>query len=158
MRMFAELLPSAVFRYFSCRWYRSPELLFGAPLYSTGVDMWAAGCIFAEIVFRVPLFPGMFFYPYSHSISLCRTLYKCTGDTDLEQLGRIFNILGTPTAQNWPRASLLPNFVEFEPRSPMNLAELFSRSHSAELDLLKGLLTLDPAQRLTATQVNYHLA
>jgi serine/threonine protein kinase len=33
-------------------------LLFGAPLYSTGVDLWAVGCIFAEIVFRVPLFPG----------------------------------------------------------------------------------------------------
>lgn len=38
----------------------------------------------------------------------------------------------------------------------MNLAELFSRSHAAELDLLKGLLTLDPTQRLTATQVNEH--
>eukprot|EP01032_Pedospumella_encystans_P023077 gene23077-26133_t len=117
------------------RWYRSPELLFGAPLYSTGVDMWAAGCIFAEIVFRVPLFPG---------------------DSDLEQLGRIFNVLGTPTTLNWPGAALLPNYVEFEPRSPMNLAELFSRSHSAELDLLKGLLTPDPAKRLTATQALQH--
>lgn len=62
-------------------------------------------------------------------------------------------MLGTPTAQNWPGAALLPNYVEFEPRTPMNLAELFSRSHSAELDLLKGLLALDPTKRLNATQV-----
>jgi len=75
------------------------------------------------------------------------------GDSDLEQLGRIFNVLGTPTAQSWPRASLLPSYVEFEPREAMNLAELFSRSHAAELDLLRGLLALDPARRLTATQV-----
>lgn len=84
------------------------------------------------------------------------SLYSRLGDSDLEQLGRIFNVLGTPTTQNWPRASTLPNYIEFEPREAMNLAELFSRSHAAELDLLKGLLTLDPAQRLTATQVTEH--
>lgn len=43
------------------RWYRAPELLFGAPLYSGAVDIWAVGCIFAELIFRVPLFPGMFY-------------------------------------------------------------------------------------------------
>src|SRR5437660_933005 len=42
------------------RWYRAPELLFGAPLYSGAVDVWAVGCIFAELIFRVPLFPGKF--------------------------------------------------------------------------------------------------
>eukprot|EP00981_Chlorochromonas_danica_P013643 scaffold6599_cov166-Ochromonas_danica.AAC.1 len=39
------------------RWYRAPELLFGAQYYSVGVDIWAVGCIFAEIVLRSPLFP-----------------------------------------------------------------------------------------------------
>lgn len=42
-----------------CRWYRSPELLFGARYYGTGVDMWAVGCIFAEMIFRSPLFQGL---------------------------------------------------------------------------------------------------
>ena len=76
-----------------------------------------------------------------------------TGDSDIEQLGKIFNVLGTPTTQNWPKVELLPNYVEFEPRSPMNLTELFSRNRSAELELLLAMLALDPAKRLTATQV-----
>ena len=40
-------------------WYRAPELLFGASLYAGGVDIWAMGCILAELVLRAPLFPGI---------------------------------------------------------------------------------------------------
>ena len=40
------------------RWYRAPELFFGCRHYAEGVDMWAVGCIFAEIYLRVPLFQG----------------------------------------------------------------------------------------------------
>lgn len=43
--------------YVATRWYRSPELLVGAP-YSKEVDIWALGCIFAEIIDGNPLFPG----------------------------------------------------------------------------------------------------
>lgn len=39
-------------------WYRSPEILLGGRQYSTGVDMWSAGAIFAEMCTRKPLFPG----------------------------------------------------------------------------------------------------
>lgn len=39
-------------------WYRSPEILLGGRQYSTGVDMWSVGCIFAEMCTRKPLFPG----------------------------------------------------------------------------------------------------
>ncbi|CAI8043245.1 Cyclin-dependent kinase 7 [Geodia barretti] len=63
------------------RWYRSPELLFGARLYGTGVDIWAVGCIIAELLLRVPFIPG---------------------DTDLGQLTKIFEICGTPTEEIWP--------------------------------------------------------
>lgn len=76
-----------------------------------------------------------------------------TGDSDLEQLGKIFNVLGTPTAESWPRAELLPAYVSFEPRQPMNLAELFPRSRGVELDLLRCMLTLDPVKRISAEQV-----
>jgi cyclin-dependent kinase 7 len=39
-------------------WYRAPELLFGATQYSVGIDMWAMGCVMAELILRTPLFPG----------------------------------------------------------------------------------------------------
>ena len=42
----------------SSRWYRAPELLFGAADYGAGVDVWAAGCVFAELLLLWPLFPG----------------------------------------------------------------------------------------------------
>ena len=44
--------------YVSTRWYRAPELLVGDAAYSTSVDVWAIGCIFAEILNGLPLFPG----------------------------------------------------------------------------------------------------
>lgn len=64
-----------------CRWYRPPELLFGARSYSTGVDNWAAGCIFAELMLRVPYMAG---------------------ESDFEQLNTIFSALGSPTEAEWP--------------------------------------------------------
>jgi serine/threonine protein kinase len=111
------------------------------------VDVWAAGCIFAEIVFRTPLFPG---------------------DSDLEQLAKIFNLLGTPTVGNWPGATLLPDYCEFEPRAPLSLLPLFRKGGGggggggdggggggvpADQDLLLKMLTLDPSKRITAAQV-----
>lgn len=70
----------------SNRWYRPPELLFGARSYSTGVDNWAAGCIFAELMLRVPYMAG---------------------ESDFEQLNTIFSALGTPTEAEWPVSSSL---------------------------------------------------
>lgn len=64
---------------------RSPELLFGARQYGTGVDMWAVGCILAELLLRVPFLPG---------------------ESDLDQLTRIFQVFGTPNEQNWPVSTM----------------------------------------------------
>ena len=61
--------------------FRSPELLFGARKYGVGVDMWAVGCIVAELLLRVPFLPG---------------------ESDLDQLTRIFQALGSPTEESWP--------------------------------------------------------
>jgi cyclin-dependent kinase 7 len=63
------------------RWYRAPELLFGARMYGTGVDIWAVGCILAELLLRVPLLPG---------------------ETDLDQLHKIVQAFGTPDESIWP--------------------------------------------------------
>ena len=61
--------------------YRSPELLFGARMYGTGVDIWAVGCILAELLLRIPFFPG---------------------ESDLDQLTKIFQAMGTPNDEIWP--------------------------------------------------------
>lgn len=53
------------------RWYRPPELLMGSSTYSYGVDMWAAGCVLAELLLRKPWFPG---------------------NCDMDQLDRIFKV------------------------------------------------------------------
>ena len=69
-------------------WYRSPEVLLGTT-YATPVDIWSCGCIFAELFSRKPLFPGQY---------------------ELDQLGKIFNVLGTPSESEWPEdTSVLRN-------------------------------------------------
>jgi cell division cycle 2-like len=69
-------------------WYRSPELLLGAKEYGTAVDMWSIGCIFAELILKQPLFQGK---------------------SEIDQLSKIFELMGVPTDQNWPGWRRLPN-------------------------------------------------
>lgn len=70
------------------RWYRSPELLFGARGYGTGVDLWAVGCILGELFLRKAIFPG---------------------ESDIDQLVKIFTVLGVPKEEDWPVRFLLMN-------------------------------------------------
>jgi len=72
-------------------WYRAPELLLGLQQYSTGLDIWSVGCIFAELTSRKPLFPG---------------------DSEIDELFKIFRHLGTPTEDLWPGVTKLPHFLE----------------------------------------------
>ncbi|KAL3119461.1 hypothetical protein niasHT_008975 [Heterodera trifolii] len=68
-------------------WYRAPELLLGTKLYTTPVDMWSVGCIFAEFLKLEPLFPGR---------------------TEIDQMQKIFKEVGTPNEQIWPGCMELP--------------------------------------------------
>ncbi|EMP36537.1 Cyclin-dependent kinase 7 [Chelonia mydas] len=113
------------------RWYRAPELLFGARMYGVGVDMWAVGCILAELLLRVPFLPG---------------------DSDLDQLTKIFETLGTPTEDQWPGMSSLPDYVTFKSFPGMPLQHIFSAAGDDLLDLLQGLFIFNPCTRVTATQ------
>ena len=113
------------------RWYRSPELLFGARLYGTGVDMWAMGCIIAELLLRVPFLPG---------------------DTDLGQLTKIFEVCGTPSEDSWPRVTHLPDYVSFKEMPGIPFREIFSAATDDLLRLLTWCFVLDPSERCTATQ------
>ncbi|KAK3782236.1 hypothetical protein RRG08_048694 [Elysia crispata] len=113
------------------RWYRCPELLFGARSYGDGVDIWAVGCIAAELLIRAPFLPG---------------------DTDLDQLNRIFQVLGTPTEADWPDMKCLPDYVTFKefPRHPMK--EIFTAASDDLLDVLDMTLAINPARRCSASQ------
>ncbi|KAG5517818.1 hypothetical protein PMAC_000272 [Pneumocystis sp. 'macacae'] len=114
------------------RWYRSPELLFGAKSYGTGVDIWSIGCIFAELMLRTPYLPG---------------------NTDVDQLDTIFRALGTPTDEDWPGMRQLPDFVEFKQYpKPAHQRDLFTAASEEELHLLEWLLLFDPLKRPSAKQ------
>jgi len=117
------------------RWYRPPELLFGAKNYGVGVDMWAMGCILAELLLRVPFLPG---------------------ESDLGQLSKIFETLGTPTEADWKDIKSLPDYVDFKKFPRIPLTEIFSAASDDLLDLLEKLFLYDPVLRIDATQALKH--
>ncbi|XP_015517394.1 cyclin-dependent kinase 5 [Neodiprion pinetum] len=118
-------------------WYRPPDVLFGAKLYTTSIDMWSAGCIFAELANAGrPLFPG----------------------SDVEdQLKRIFKMLGTPTEETWPGLTTLPDYKSFPPYPTLGgLPQFAPKLNSRGKDLLQRLLVCNPALRLSADEAMAH--
>lgn len=113
------------------RWYRSPELLFGAKQYGACVDMWALGCIFAELLLRLPFLPG---------------------ESDLDQLTKIFQVFGNPTEQSWPAVKTLSDYVEFKPYPPVPLKNIFIAAGDDLLDVLGALLVLNPLKRKNCSE------
>lgn len=114
------------------RWYKGPELLYGATKYGKGLDMWAVGCIFAELLTGKPLFPGI---------------------TDIDQLSRIVRVLGAPNENMWPGVSSLPDFdkISFsDERDPLSLRNLLPQTSPSALKFLEKFLVLDPERRITA--------
>lgn len=118
-------------------WYRAPDVLFGAKLYTTSIDMWSAGCIFAELANAGrPLFPG--------------------SDVD-DQLKRIFKLLGTPTEESWPGMTTLPDYKSFPMYNPnANFLLVTPKLNARGRDLLQKLLVCNPANRLFAEEAMSH--
>ncbi|KAG8926287.1 Cyclin-dependent kinase catalytic subunit [Tulasnella sp. 418] len=98
-------------------WYRSPEVLLGARNYSTSIDMWSVGCIMAEMLMRgVPLFPG---------------------DSEIDQIFKIFRIMGTPNEDIWPGVSQLPDYKPTFPQwSPQPLSKVIEGIDDVACDLI----------------------
>lgn len=123
----------------SSRWYRAPEVLFGATQYGPAIDVWAAGLIIAELFNGEPLVPG---------------------SSDIEQLARVLAARGTPleSTPSWKGAKDLPDFkkVSFKPTIKPNIQSLVPKAPQAALDLIDSLLTLDPARRPTAAVALTH--
>ncbi|KAE7996959.1 hypothetical protein FH972_001635 [Carpinus fangiana] len=116
-------------------WYRAPEILLGGRAYSTGVDMWSIGCIFAEMCTKKPLFPG---------------------DSEIDEIFKIFRILGTPTEADWPGVTSFPDFKPSFPKWTRNDEALVPSLSDDGLDLLEALLIYDPANRISAKQALQH--
>lgn len=131
-------------------WYRAPEVLLGSRHYSTAIDMWSVGCIFAEMAMQgTPLFPGdseidQIFKIFRYVSLYCRYLH----------LLRILHprILGTPNEEVWPGVSSLPDYKPTFPQwSRQELSRIVNTIGEDGLDMLKKTLTYDSAKRLSGT-------
>ncbi|XP_055379789.1 cyclin-dependent kinase 10 [Condylostylus longicornis] len=114
-------------------WYRSPELLLGSLHQTTAIDMWALGCIFGELLSHKPLLPG---------------------NTEVEQLEMIIDLLGTPSEAIWPEYPSLPALKSFTLKNQPynNLKTKFPWLSAAGLRLLNFLFMYDPKKRATADE------
>lgn len=114
-------------------WYRAPELLLNSPTHTTGVDIWAAGCILGELLLHKPLLPGR---------------------TEVQQLDMIIDLLGTPHSAIWPEMDQLPALQNFTLKNQPynNLKHKFPYLSAAGLRLLNFLFMYDPAKRATAEE------
>ncbi|XP_071817376.1 cyclin-dependent kinase 20-like [Apostichopus japonicus] len=119
------------------RWYRAPELLYGARKYDEGVDLWAVGCIFGELLNNSPLFPG---------------------ESDIEQLCCVRRVLGTPTEKTWPGMKDLPDYnkITFPENPAIPLEEIVPDASAQAVDLLKRFLVYPSKQRISAKEALLH--
>jgi cyclin-dependent kinase 8/11 len=128
-------------------WYRAPELLLLSKHYTRAIDMWAVGCIIAELILCRALFPG--------------NEVKKKGQLQEDQLKRIFMLLGKPSTREWPTISackLYPDIAVWPAQDfKFRLHEhLKMDANNALFDLLLRLLQFDPTKRITAEEALKH--
>ncbi|KAH1173960.1 hypothetical protein KIL84_017799, partial [Mauremys mutica] len=119
--------------YVSTRWYRAPEVLLRSTSYSSPIDIWAVGCIMAEVYTLRPLFPGA---------------------SEIDTIFKICQVLGTPKKNDWPEGYQLAGTMNFRwPQCvPNNLKTLIPNAGSEAVQLMRDMLQWDPKKRPTASQ------
>lgn len=119
-------------------WYRPPEVIMGAKDYGIGVDIWALGCIFAQLFIGKPLFQG---------------------ECQVEQLFMIFHILGTPTEENWPGIKTVPDFSDkfpkYERKGFGDYIGVGGLNEKAS-DLLDKMMEINPVKRIGCREILKH--
>lgn len=114
-------------------WYRAPEVLMQSS-YASSVDIWSCGCIFAELYRRRPLFEGQ---------------------SENDQLSKIFQVIGPPKEDEWPQEFNL-SWRNFAGLHPTSILELIPEISSDAKNLLERMIAFDPNKRLSANQVLQH--
>ncbi|KAF7796772.1 hypothetical protein EIP86_007955 [Pleurotus ostreatoroseus] len=122
--------------YICSRYYRAPELIFGATNYTTNIDIWSTGCVMAELMLGQPLFPG---------------------ESGIDQLVEIIKVLGTPSREQIK--TMNPNYMEhkFPQIKPHPFSKVFRpRTAPEAIDLVAKLLEYTPEARLSAVEAMCH--
>lgn len=120
-------------------WYRPPEILLGRTEYTSAVDLWSVGCIFYELLTKIPLFMGT---------------------SEIDQLRKIFEIMGVPNELDLPE--IKDKHFDFPPPSPDNPPKTFkdlsdgANFDENERDLLMKMLIYNPSKRITAKAALSH--
>lgn len=123
--------------YICSRYYRAPELIFGATDYTTAIDIWSSACVSAEMILGQPLFPG---------------------ESGVDQLVEIIKVLGTPTREQL--MSMNPNYTEFKFPSikPHPWSKVFRQRTSPDaIDFVSKLLQYDPQSRPHGLEALLHI-
>jgi serine/threonine protein kinase len=120
-------------------WYRPPEVLLGQNKYTTAIDVWSLGIIIGEMILGKPFLDG---------------------DSDIDQLYKIFSLCGTPTEKIWDGLSELPNYtVDIFPKWNSTFNEFFKSFKGSDkeplIKLLEKILVLDPQKRMNIITLLY---
>ncbi|XP_022652495.1 cyclin-dependent kinase 10-like [Varroa jacobsoni] len=113
-------------------WYRPPEILLGCARQTCAVDVWSAGCVISELLKGKPLFPGQ---------------------SEINQINHIVDLLGTPTENDWPDLNSLSvmTCMALNERERQFEDEFARITSDAGVKLLSGMLVYDPAKRLSSS-------
>lgn len=123
--------------YVSTRWYRAPELLLHSNNYNWAIDIWAVGCISGELYTLQPMFPGR---------------------SEIDQIFKICQVIGTPNVLEWPEGQRLASLVQidFPNLVPLNLNDLLNNCSKNGLMMIKSLLQWIPSRRPNAKDLLGH--